>query len=289
MTGEDGLIVDATPADDSGKKKPARRAPEWRRYGDPRNSQGRFRPKKNLKTLYGKGKRWTRESLAKAMGMKDPRLISRWASGERYMDDEAVVRCAMAAGVSVSWLLDQTSHPLAQSWPPDFPLGRQKILRDIREFSDGVTDEELSDDYLAATEYVEAYERQVEETCLELSGVKDIEEFRRLQVSGDDTLKYVLMETNARSMVVVDPWVFERAYEEYELPRAIVVDAEYLSRMLGDLEKAYPGDCRSSEHLAQAMLHEIMRYYPGRMLENMSGLLNQASRMSRSGEDMFIV
>ena len=269
-----------TVADDVKEKKTRKRIPEWREFGDPRNIKGHFRPKKNLKTLIGKGKKWTRASLAEAMGLKDPSVISKWISGKRYMSDEDIVRCSMAAGVSVTWLLDLAKNPNSQGWPPEIMVERWRIHDKIREFSEGKTWEELAQDYHLAIKEVARHERLVDEYCLQKSGCKTMEEFVAMR---DDEVEYQLYDhilEEAYYVVSPIPWGEREVFDgyQYEIER---IDTDDLNRTITETEEAYPGDYRNLYHLARVMLDEVMKYYPSKALEELTILLNQAHRMTR--------
>ena len=273
-----------TVADDADEKKErAKVVPEWRRYGDPRNIAGHFRPKKNLKTLYGKGKKWTRESLAAAMGIKDPSVISKWVTGKRYMYDEDVVRCSMAAGVSVTWLLDLAKSPSAQGWPDKIMVERQRIVREIREFSEGSTWEELAQSYHAGIAAVEDHHRDIDNYILSISKCKDMAEFERMKNDEDEGFMYQDMEDHAYGMCAPPPWDVVWVYDEDGFGHPEELDVGDVARCIDKIERLYPGDHRDLVHLAHVMLDDAMKYYPSKCLEELTSLLNQASRMRQSG------
>ncbi|MBQ3300655.1 MAG: helix-turn-helix transcriptional regulator [Eggerthellaceae bacterium] len=271
-----------TVADDvksSGRKK---RIPEWRMYGDPRNIDGHFRPKRNLRTLYGKGKLWTRESLAEAMGINDPSVISKWVSGKRYMSDEDVVSCAMAAGVSVTWLLDLSKNPSSQGWPAKIMVERQRIQAEIKNFSKGKTWNELAEDYHAGVAAVKAHHKDIEDYILSISKCKDIEEFERMKDDEADGFMYQDMEEHAYGMVAPPPWDVMWFEDEDGYGYQEEIDVGDVERYISKIERLFPGDHRELVHLAHVMLDDVMKYYPSKCLEELTGLLNQASRMRDS-------
>lgn len=274
-------MSESTDGSEAGKKR-AKTIPEWRRYGDPRNVDGHFRPKRNLRTLYGKGRKWTRESLAAAMGMKDPSLISKWATGVRYMYDEDVVRCSMAAGVSVPWLLDLSARPQAQGWPRDYVTRRTMLLGEIRKFSNGKTWNELAKDYQIAMEVAAAFDAEFEAKCLELSGLASFDLFTLAQQDEQQGDYYDELAQEAYQETQREPWYYRDEGDEYHPAETIEYLSDDISGFVDEIERGYPGDYRDAEHIALAMTREVVRYYPIKFLEDTTGLLSQAARMSRS-------
>ena len=265
-------------ADDATEKKSRKRIPEWRMYGDPRNIDGHFRPKKNLKTLLGKGKKWTRTSLAEAMGLKDPSVISKWINGQRYMRDEDVVRCSMAAGVSVTWILDLANNPGAEAWPNEVHLERKRMLAMMERISDGKTVGELARDYHYVVGIIEGFDKDIDEFCLKRSGCKTMEEFEEMRHDEVDWQFYDHIYEEANYYVQAEPW-YVMVEDEWTPPHMEEISFGLLQQRIGEIESSFPGDHRNPTHLAHAMLDQVMKNYPAKGLESLTDLINHASRM----------
>lgn len=267
-------------SDDKNEKNREKPVPEWRLYGDPRNVLGRYRPKKHLQTLYGKGREWTRESLAEAMGIKDPYVISKWVMGKRYMSDENIARCSLATGVSVPWLLDIADNPNSQEWPDYVAEQRRLILVGIMRFSDKRTWGGLASDYHDATEFVRDYQDALDRCLLDISGCKNMHELEDMRNNEDERDLYYHFLDNVIDKFTPPPWDVIEVYEQGE-PHQRAVYADEVERNLNNLEEMFPGDHRDPVHLAHAMLDVVMKHRPAKCLEDLTNMLNQAARMAR--------
>ena len=82
-----------------------RRKPEWLEFGDPRCTEGHFRPKNNLGTWLKVTEGWSQKRLADEMNT-DEATVSKWIGGKLYLTDRTLVRIARFTGLSIPFLLD---------------------------------------------------------------------------------------------------------------------------------------------------------------------------------------
>lgn len=261
------------------EKKTRNKTPDWRRYGDPRNVEGRFVPKRNLKSLMGKGRKWTRASLAEAIGLKDLTLISKWISGKRYMSDADVVRCAMATRCSVPWLLDLTDNPGSTDWPEGYATARQAILHEIRGFSGGKTWGALASDYHRAVAFARQWEADLEAEVLKATGCSSMSELERMKEDEVEGALYYDLESAAidRMCSYPPPWDVEIDVDYYGNLVDRPICADDISRTLNRMALAYPGDYRDPGHLAQAMLEGSLGRDVPMALDRLAALVLQAA------------
>lgn len=220
---------------------------EWERCGDPRCSKGHYRPKSNLARWIRDNHDWSQKLLAEKVGT-DASTLSKWLAGTRYLGDANLIKIALAAHVSIPFILDLRQYESEYatssntSFGPELAKTRAQLYRNkiyYRLYWE-----------LLKLEKGELFEVQVEDDVW----ITDISYY---------------------SQVYPEPAYVDVDFDEYDnLYEFPYFYSDAISTMQKDDYK-HPGDYRDPNHLAQALVEEyISRGWGPNTLDRLGALVS---------------
>ena len=210
---------------------PKKARSEWELYGDPRCSKGHYRPKRNLSRWIRDSSDWNQRLLAEKVGT-DASTLSKWLAGTRYLTDGNLVRIALAAHLSIPFILDMRRYggeyatSSNTTFGPDLAQTRDKLAKHKVYYS-------LYWELLGL-EGGTLLEDQVEEDVW----IPNISYYRQ---------------------VFPEPAYVDVDFDEYGNPIEIPYFYSDAITVMGRDDYAHPGDYRDPGHLAEALLREFVR------------------------------